>query len=49
MKLKKDIMLGCVDGNHFAVATGKLSKKIQGIINNNATADFIFRLLQKGH
>ncbi len=46
MKLKKDIVLGCVDGNHFAIATGRLSKKLKGIINNNATADYIFQLLK---
>ena len=46
MKLKKEVVLGCVDGNHFAIATGKLSKKLRGIINNNDTADFIFQLLK---
>ena len=47
MKLKKNIMLGSVDGNNFAVATGRLSKKFKGIINNNETADYIFKLLKK--
>ena len=46
MKLKKEVVLGCVDGKHFAIATGKLSKKLKGIINNNDTADFIFQLLK---
>ena len=46
MKLKKGIMLGNVDGKNFAIATGKLSKKISGIINNNSTANYIFELLQ---
>lgn len=47
MKLKKEIVLGSIDGKDFAIATGELSKKIHGIINNNPTADFIFKLLQK--
>lgn len=47
MKLKKDIVLGSIDGKDFAIATGKLSKKFNGIINNNPTASYIFKLLQK--
>ncbi|MBR3150198.1 MAG: PqqD family protein [Eubacterium sp.] len=46
MKLKKGIVLGNIDGNSFAIATGKLSKKFHGIINNNKTANYIFELLQ---
>lgn len=46
MKLKKDIVLGNVDGNNFAIATGKLSKKLKGIMNNNASGAFIFELLK---
>lgn len=47
MKLKKEIMLGNIDGKDFAIATGKLSNKFQGLINNNTTANYIFTLLQK--
>lgn len=47
MKLKKEIVLGSIDGNDFAIATGSLSNKIHGLINNNATANYIFQLLQK--
>lgn len=47
MKLKSEIVLGSVDGKDFAIATGSLSKKFHGLINNNPTADFIFKLLQK--
>jgi hypothetical protein len=47
MKLKKEIVLGHIDGKDFAIATGKLSKKLNGIINNNNTANYIFELLQK--
>lgn len=47
MKLKKGIVLGSIDGKDFAIATGKLSKKFNGIINNNPTANYIFQLLQK--
>ncbi len=46
MKLKKEIVLGNIDGKNFAIATGKLSKKFNGIINNNPSADFIFNLLK---
>lgn len=47
MKLKEGIVLGSVDGQDFAIATGKLSEKFHGIINNNPTADYIFKLLEK--
>ena len=46
MKLKKEIVLGNIDGNDFAIATGKLSKKFHGLINNNKTAAYVFTLLQ---
>lgn len=47
MKLKKGIVLGNIDGQDFAIATGKLSKEFHGLINNNETANYIFKLLQK--
>ena len=47
MKLKKGIVLGNIDGQDFAIATGKLSQTVSGIINNNETANYIFKLLQK--
>ncbi|MBE6719369.1 MAG: PqqD family protein [Ruminococcaceae bacterium] len=47
MKLKKEIVLGNIDGENFAIATGGLSDKIHGLIRNNKTAAFIFELLQK--
>ena len=47
MKLKKGIVLGNIDGQDFAIATGKLSNELSGIINNNETANYIFTLLQK--
>ncbi len=47
MKLKKGIVLGNIDGQDFAIATGKLTKEFQGLINNNPTANFVFKLLQK--
>ena len=46
MKLKKEIVLGNIDGNDFAIATGRLSKKFHGMINNNKTAAYIFQLLK---
>lgn len=47
MKLKQGIVLGNIDGQDFAIATGKLSNELSGIINNNETANYIFTLLQK--
>lgn len=47
MKLKEGIVLGNIDGQDFAIATGELSSSLQGIINNNETANHIFKLLQK--
>lgn len=46
MKLKDEIVTGNIDGRDFAIATGKLSKSFNGIINNNPTAAFIFNLLK---
>lgn len=46
MKLKDEIVLGNIDGKDFAIATGSLSQKFQGLINNNPTANFIFTLLK---
>lgn len=47
MKLKDGIVLGNIDGQDFAIATGKLSSSLSGIINNNESANYIFKLLQK--
>ena len=47
MKLKDGIVLGNIDGQNFAIATGKLSSSLSGIINNNESANYIFKLLQK--
>lgn len=46
MKLKDGIVTGNIDGSDFAVATGKLAAKFNGIINNNPSAGFIFELLK---
>ena len=46
MKLKEEIVLGSIDGNDFAIATGSLSKRFNGLIKNNPTAAFIFQLLK---
>ena len=46
MKLKEEIVLGSIDGKDFAIATGSLSKRFNGLINNNKTAAFIFQLLK---
>ncbi len=47
MKLKDGIVTGNIDGSDFAVATGKLASKFNGIINNNKSAGFIFELLKE--
>lgn len=47
MKLKKGIVTGNIDGQDFAIATGKLANEFQGLINNNPTASFVFKLLQE--
>lgn len=47
MKLKNEVVLGDVGGKKFAVATGSLLSKFNGIMNNNPTADYIFNLLKK--
>ena len=46
MRLKDDIVLGNIDGNDFAIATGKLAKSFKGIINNNSTAAYMLKLLK---
>lgn len=46
MKLKEGIVLGNVDGENFAIATGKAMKDFNGVIHNNKTAAYIFELLQ---
>ena len=46
MKLKDEIVLGSIDGNDFAIATGALSDQFHGLVNNNKTANYIFELLK---
>ena len=46
MKLKDGMVLGHVDGEDFAIATGKAMKHFNGVIHNNPTAAFLFELLQ---
>lgn len=45
MKLKKGIIMEKAGDGYIAVATGDASKKFNGFIRNNQTADFIFRQL----
>lgn len=46
MKLKKGIVTNSIDGESFAIATGKAAKEFNGLVKNNATAAFIFELLK---
>ena len=47
MKLKDGIVTNSIDGESFAIATGKAAKNFNGLIKNNPTAAFIFELLKK--
>ncbi|MDD6620360.1 MAG: PqqD family protein [Eubacteriales bacterium] len=47
MKLKDGIVTNSIDGESFAIATGKAAKDFNGLIKNNPTAAFIFELLKK--
>lgn len=47
MKLKDGIVTNSIDGESFAIATGKAAKSFNGLIKNNPTAAFIFELLKK--
>ena len=49
MKLKKEIVLGNIDGQDFAIASGSLSDKFHGLINNNKTANYIFQPVSYTH
>ncbi|MGN0533940.1 MAG: PqqD family protein [Eubacterium sp.] len=46
MKLKDGIVTNSIDGESFAVATGKAAKTFNGLIKNNPTAAYIFELLK---
>lgn len=46
MKLKEGMVLGSVDGEHFAIATGKAMQHFNGVIHNNKTAAYLLELLQ---
>lgn len=47
MKLKSGFILQDIDGEHLAVATGEAAEHFSGLIRNNDTADFIYRLLER--
>ncbi len=46
MKLKEGIVTNTIDGESFAIATGKAAKNFNGLIKNNPSAAFIFDLLK---
>ena len=46
MKLKDGIVTNSIDGESFAIATGKAAQNFNGLIKNNPTAAFIFELLK---
>lgn len=48
MKLKEGFILHNVGDEHMVVATGEAGKLFNGLVRNNATANFIFeQLLQE--
>jgi len=48
MKLKEGFVLHRVGDEHMVVATGEAGKFFNGLVRNNATANFIFeKLLQE--
>ncbi|MDE5984878.1 MAG: PqqD family protein [Eubacterium sp.] len=47
MKLKDGIVTNSIDGESFAIATGKAAKEFNGLVKNNPSAAFIFELLKK--
>ena len=46
MKLKDGIVTNSIDGENFAIATGKAAREFNGLIKNNPSAAFIFELLK---
>ena len=46
MKLKDGIVTNSIDGENFAIATGKAAREFNGLVKNNPTAAFIFELLK---
>ena len=46
MKLKDGIVTNSIDGENFAIATGKAARGFNGLIKNNPSAAFIFELLK---
>lgn len=47
MKLKKGMITDSSSGEFIAVATGEASLVFNGLIKNNATANFLFKQLMK--
>ena len=45
MKLKEGFILHNVGAEHMVVATGETAKQFNGLVRNNATANYIFELL----
>ncbi len=46
MKLKNGIVTNTIDGESFAIATGRAAKEFRGLVRNNPSAAFIFELLK---
>lgn len=46
MKLREGIVTNSIDGESFAIATGKATKEFNGLVKNNPSAAFIFELLK---
>lgn len=46
MKLKEGIVTNTIDGESFAIATGKATRDFNGLVKNNKTSAFVFELLK---
>lgn len=46
MRLKKGFILHNIEDEYMAVATGEAARGFNGLIRNNGSADFIYRMLQ---
>lgn len=47
MKLREGIVTNSIDGESFAIATGKATRDFNGLVKNNPSAAFVFELLKE--
>ena len=49
MKIKKGFVVRVVGGDHVVVPVGEMSKKFHGMINLNATGEFLWNFYSVSH